>query len=291
MKIETLANLVKGELLNSPFISEVTSFTMNISEVSRGSCFFVTNSEDIKYAVKNGAYAIISKNYEKIIDNEIAWIKVNSIKSAILEIFKYESLKEKVYFCNEIEEELLEKMNLNKNVIILKNSNDLLKALNINNKFLITSKKDYKSLIRLEELESIDINLEYISLFKSKYNGVEINLPFVYKEFFAKVLNFFKRYNLKYTLEFELNRFKPIFVDYEFNEVDYGSSEKVLISGLKNDEFLFDELNFIIDKTKYAKTIIVNENNKNILKKGFNFAVLVDTKVELNKTNQKALLW
>lgn len=290
MKIETLANLVKGELLNSPFISEVTSFTMDVDEVIRGSCFFVTNSEDIKYAIKNGAYAIVSKNYEKIVDNEIAWIKVDSIKDAILEIFKYESLKEKIYFCNEIEEELIEKMNLNKNVIILKNSNDLLKALNINNKFLITSNEKYKSLIKLEELGSKDINLEYVSLFKSKYRGIEINLPFVYKEFFARVLNFFNRYNLKYTLEFELDRFKPIFVDYQFNEVEYGSSERVLISGIKNDKFLFDELNFIIDKTKHAKTIIVNENNKDLLKKGFNFAVLVDTKIELNQKEEKALL-
>jgi len=290
VKIETLANLVKGELLNSPFISEVTSFTMDVDEVIRGSCFFVTNSEDIKYAIKNGAYAIVSKNYEKIVDNEIAWIKVDSIKDAILEIFKYESLKEKIYFCNEIEEELIEKMNLNKNVIILKNSNDLLKALNINNKFLITSNEKYKSLIKLEELGSKDINLEYVSLFKSKYRGIEINLPFVYKEFFARVLNFFNRYNLKYTLEFELDRFKPIFVDYQFNEVEYGSSERVLISGIKNDKFLFDELNFIIDKTKHAKTIIVNENNKDLLKKGFNFAVLVDTKIELNQKEEKALL-
>jgi len=290
VKIETLANLVKGELLNSPFISEVTSFTMDVDEVIRGSCFFVTNSEDIKYAIKNGAYAIVSKNYEKIVDNEIAWIKVDSIKDAILEIFKYESLKEKIYFCNEIEEELIEKMNLNKNVIILKNSNDLLKALNINNKFLITSNEKYKSLIKLEELGSKDINLEYVSLFKSKYNGIEINLPFVYKEFFARVLNFFNRYNLKYTLEFELDRFKPIFVDYQFNEVEYGSSERVLISGIKNDKFLFDELNFIIDKTKHAKTIIVNENNKDFLKKGFNFAVLVDTKIELNQKEEKVLL-
>jgi len=290
VKIETLANLVKGELLNSPFISEVTSFTMNVDEVIRGSCFFVTNSEDIKYAIKNGAYAIVSKNYEKIVDNEIAWIKVDSIEDAILEIFKYESLKEKIYFCNEIEEELLEKMNLNKNVIILKSSNDLLKALNINNKFLITSNEKYKSLIKLEELGSKDINLEYVSLFKSKYNGIEINLPFVYKEFFARVLNFFNRYNLKYTLEFELDRFKPIFVDYQFNEVEYGSSERVLISGIKNDKFLFDELNFIIDKTKHAKTIIVNENNKDLLKKGFNFAVLVDTKIELNQKEEKVLL-
>lgn len=290
MKIETLANLVKGELLNSPFISEVTSFTMDVDEVIRGSCFFVTNSEDIKYAIKNGAYAIVSKNYEKIVDNEIAWIKVDSIEDAILEIFKYESLKEKIYFCNEIEEELIEKMNLNKNVIILKNSNDLLKALNINNKFLITSNEEYKSLIKLEELGSKDINLEYVSLFKSKYRGIEINLPFVYKEFFARVLNFFNRYNLKYTLEFELDRFKPIFVDYQFNEVEYGSSERVLISGIKNDKFLFDELNFIIDKTKHAKTIIVNENNKDLLKKGFNFAVLVDTKIELNQKEEKVLL-
>jgi len=52
MKIETLTNLVRGELLNRPFISEVTFFTDEVEKVSRGSCFFSNSNEEIKEAVK-----------------------------------------------------------------------------------------------------------------------------------------------------------------------------------------------------------------------------------------------
>ena len=40
MKIETLVNLTGGELINRPYISEVVSFTQNVDEVNRGTCFF-----------------------------------------------------------------------------------------------------------------------------------------------------------------------------------------------------------------------------------------------------------
>ena len=40
MKIETLTNLIGGELINRPYISEVVHFTDNVEEVRRGSCFF-----------------------------------------------------------------------------------------------------------------------------------------------------------------------------------------------------------------------------------------------------------
>ena len=80
MKIETLVNLTGGELINRPFISEVVFFTDNSEEVSRGSCFFATDTYAINEAVKNGAYAIITDKELPVLDKEIAWIKVDSFK-------------------------------------------------------------------------------------------------------------------------------------------------------------------------------------------------------------------
>ena len=283
MKIETLINLIGGELLNSPYISEVTSFTHLPELAKRGSCFFVKDTADIETAVKNGAYAIISENYEDVIDGEIAWIKVNSIQKSILNIFKYENLKSKIYYCDEITEHIIEKMNLNDDVVVLKDYKDMLKALNLNQKYLITSDKKISELFsNIEVLLSDEIEIIKLSLFKSKYKNENINLPIVYKDEFAKAVAFFESNGLKYTLDFELDRFKPVFVDYKFRKVDYGESEKVLIFGVKNDSVFFKELNYLIDGTKHAKTVIVNEENKEILKDGFNFALLVDFEIELN---------
>ena len=290
MKIETLTNLVRGELLNRPFISEVTFFTDEVEKVSRGSCFFSNSNEEIKEAVKKGAYAIISENEVKIIDKEIAWILTPSIKQAIFDIFRYENIESKIYFTDRISADIIKKMSHDKRVIVLENEKYLLKALNTTEKYLITTNEKFKNVFKdVEEIEYVDINIEQISLFKSKINQTEINLPFVYKNNFAKAFNFFEKNNLKYTLEFNLDRFKPIFVNSFFEKVEYGKSDRVLITGIKNDELFFDELNYLIENTRYAKTVIVGKNNRQILKEYFNFAMLVDIDVELKQREEKGL--
>ena len=67
----------------------------------------------------------------------------------------------------------------------------------------------------------------------------------------------------------------------------FGESERVVISSLKNDEIFFRELNYIVDNTKYAKTIFINQTNKeDLYKKFFNFAVLVDIEFEVPKKEE-----
>jgi len=290
MKIETLINLIKGELLNRPFISEVTSFTDDVEDVNRGSCFFSNNIEEIKLAVKKGAYAIISEKEVEIIDKEIAWILAVSIKRAVFDIFKYENLKTKIYFADKMSAHIIKKMNNDKRVVVLENEKSLLKALNKTEKFLIATNYEFRDIFKnIEKIESLDIELEQISLFKSKFNYIEINLPFVYKKHFSKAFNFFEKNNLKYTLDFEIDRFNPVFINSFFEKVEYGQSEKVLITGIQNDEIFFDELNYLIENTRYAKTVIVGENNKHILEEYFNFAMLVDIDVQLKKREEKGL--
>jgi len=290
LKIETLVNLIGGELLNSPYISEVTSFTDKNEDVQRGSCFFANGKNDIKEAIKCGAYAVVSEKYENIEDSEIAWIKVDSLKQAVVDIFKYEHLHSKIFYCDEITEHIILKMNINSEVVVLKEYEDLLKALNLHHKYLVTSDRKFSEFFsNIQPLLPKNIPLEKMSLFKSRYENNEIALPYVYKDEFSRALKFFEDNSLKYTLEFELDRFKPVFVDYRLRETGYGESEKVLIKGVKNDRYFFKELNYLIENTKHAKTVIVNEENAFLLKKGFNFAMLVDFEPELNKKEEERL--
>jgi hypothetical protein len=290
MKIETLVNLIKGELLNRPFISEVTSFTKDVDEVSRGSCFFSNDFDKVKKAIKNGAYAIVSEKEFEIIDKEIAWIKTESIKRAIFDIFKYENIKTKIYYTDKITAHIIKKMNLDKKVIVLENEETMLKALNLTEKYLISFNPEFREIFKnIQQLKQAQIELEQITLFKSKFENIELNLPFVYKDNFAVALNFFKNYNLKYTLEFELDRFKPVFINSRFEKVEYGESDRVLIVGIENDECFFKELNYLIDNTKYAKTVIVSKYNSEDLKNYFNFAMIVDMEVELYQRTERNL--
>ena len=291
MKIETLVNLIGGELINSPFISEVVFFTNNVNEVNRGSCFFSNDLNLIKEAIKNGAYAIVSERILDVLDNEIAWIRVDNFKKAVFNIFKYENLKTKIYTTDKITASIIKAMNLEKKVVVIENEfEDLLKALNLNDKFIVTSNEEIKEVFaNTEEIESKNIMLNMKSLFKSEFNNIEINLPFVYKDNFSKAINFFESNNLKYTLEFEIERFKPVFINSKFEEVEYGKSEKVLITNLKKDEFLIDEINYIIKYTKHANSVIVDEGHKKYLNEKFNFAALVECEVELNERKEKGL--
>ena len=290
MKIETLTNLTGGELINRPYISEVVHFTDNVEEVNRGSCFFAFKTSEIAEAIRRGAYAIVSENYVDVLDKEIAWIRVDDYKKAIFNIFKYENLKHDIYLVDKITLMLINEMSNDKRVVVLKDIRDFFRAINLRDKFIFTDDKSFEKIFaNIKYLSEKEISLNKVGLFKSIYQNQEINLPYVYKNQFSKVINFFEENGIKYTLEFELPRFKPVFLDGLNREVGFGESEKVLITGLENDEVFFDELNFIVENTKHAKTVFVDKERKNLLEKPFNFAALVGVGFEVKKIEEKGL--
>ncbi|NPA12200.1 MAG: hypothetical protein GXO62_08150 [Epsilonproteobacteria bacterium] len=269
MKIETLANLLNGELLNSPYISEVVHFTDNVDEVNRGSCFFARKISDIVFAIKNGAYAIVVDKDVDILDDEIAWIKIDEFNKGIFEIFKYENVKSEIYKIGFIEKMIIKAINQDKRVVILED--DIFSAINMRDKFIFTT-QDFPKAVPLQPRE---YEISQIGLFKSNFENIQINLPYVYKEEFLKVIGFFRDNEIKHTLEFELERFKPVYVDGLFREVEFGGSSKVLITNLQNDSVFFKELNFIVENTKHAKTVFIDRYNFHMINEEFNFGVLV----------------
>ncbi|WP_457561823.1 hypothetical protein [Caminibacter pacificus] len=290
MKIETLTNLISGELLNRPYISEVLFYTSDVEEVNRGSCFFAKKTADIAEAIKRGAYAIIVDKEVPILDKEIAWIKVDDFKKAIFNIFKYENLKNKIFLSDKITFEIIKNMNQDKRVVVLNEDEDLLRAINLSEKYIVTKETYFKEIFsNIEELKPKKLNLQKEGLFRMKFESFELHLPFVYAENFEKAYNFFDKNELKYTLEFEIERFKPVFVDALLREVKYGESSKVVIKGLKNDEIFFKELNYIVENTKHAKCVFINETTKELLNSPFNFAVCVDFDFEPKVIEEKGL--
>jgi len=290
MKIETLTNLTGGELLNRPYISEVLFFTSDVEEVNRGSCFFAKKTSDIAQAIKNGAYAIIVDKEVPILDKEIAWILVEDFEKAIFNIFKYENLKHDIFLVDKITFEIIDSMNLDKRVVALKNDEDLLRAINLREKYIVSHNEKFKELFpNVKELKPAEISLEKDGLFKMVFEKETINLPFVYSENFKKAYSFFVDNDLKYTLEFEIQRFKPVFVDSLLREVKFGESSKVVITGLKNDEIFFKELNYIVENTKHAKTVFINSTTSALLNNPFNFAVCVDYEFNPNVVEEKGL--
>ena len=88
MRIDTIIELLDGELRNRGFISEIIGFADKLNQVTREFLFISNDENEIKEAIQNGAYAILSSENVKIIDNEIAWIRVENIEDSLLKLLK-----------------------------------------------------------------------------------------------------------------------------------------------------------------------------------------------------------
>jgi len=78
-------------MLTKPQISSVESFVFTPSEARLASAFFATQTDKNtqKIAIENGAYAIIFAGKCEILSDEIAYICVENLTRAIIELTKY----------------------------------------------------------------------------------------------------------------------------------------------------------------------------------------------------------
>ena len=144
MQISLLVDIVKGELVIAPLISFITQIETNPSKVKDGVLFVAKNTKDIPLAIQNGAFAILFDKDTVIIDNEIAWIKVDSTKEALLRLIRFylSSKNLQGYFCNSVSFDMLKLYAyLNKNLLFLTNDifDDFKLLLNIENNSIIFS--------------------------------------------------------------------------------------------------------------------------------------------------------
>ena len=99
MKIEDIANLTEGELLNAPAVTAVDAATVYQSKVEQGDAFFSSSQDDIDKAIERGAYAIIFDDPAIVRnDDEIAWIRVDDIQKAAERLLRYIAIQKEARF-------------------------------------------------------------------------------------------------------------------------------------------------------------------------------------------------
>ena len=284
MQISSILDIVDGELLNSPSISFIYSIKTNAKKVKEGDLFIAKDLNSVELAVKNGAFAIISEINFPIIDNEIAWIKVEELEISIIKIIRYKLsfLNLDAYFCDIVALQLLKiySINFSKDIKLIPNKlENLFKSIDeIENKNIIISSnqnilnKIYPHNQNFNNI-SIDLVIENLiehSLFETSfsYKGIyfsKLKISSLYLAQFLRVYNFLEG-NLdlgKLKLFYNL---KPLFIDRNFNLIEFGKSDKFIIcQDLKN---LYDnEILYIKIKYKYAKTIFITSEYIEYLKK------------------------
>lgn len=283
MQITTLCDIVNGELLNSPSISFITQTHTNISKVNEGDLFISNDLNDIKEAIQKGAFAIIfSENYDiKLLDQEIAWIKVDNLKEVLFKILRFQlsHIEIKSYASDDTFFEFSQKLLTNKRKIKFLTNDIFVDFENIKNieniNFLFSS--DYEYLSKIQPLcEKIQIkqfdvtNLTIHSLFKTSfsYSGYmfkQVELSYLYINHFLTLLELVLS-NKEFETTIDMHGFRnieiftPIFIDSYFDIVDFGKSNKLIISS--NLENLYDqEIEFINQYYKFGKVSIINKFN------------------------------
>ena len=302
MQISSILDIVDGELLNSPSISFIYSIKTNAKKVKEGDLFISKDINEIELAIKNGAFAIILEINSPILDNEIAWIKVKNIDDCIIKLIRYKLsiLNLEAYSCDKVTYQLLKiyssaflksiKLIPNKLENLFKNIDEIVQddiIISSNQEILnkiYPENKDFSKITTKLEIE----NLIEHSLFETSFshNNIyfsKLKIPSLYLAQFLRVYNFLGG-NIDFGKLKLFNNLKPLFIDRNFNLIEFGKSDRFIIcqdiQSLYANEILYMKI-----KYKYAKTIFITSEYIEYLKK--DEQIIINTLDELRPILRK----
>ncbi len=306
MHISSIIDIVKGELSNSPSISFIYNFKTQLNKVYEGDLFISNDEIEIKEAIQKGAFGIIYDFDLDVIDNEIAWIKVDNISNAVSNLirFKLSNLDLKAYYCNKISYELLSLfVKTNDETIKLISENleeeiDLLENIKNTQVIICRNREILSDIYPNNENFNSKIhpikNLIEHSLFETTFSCENDYFPRLKMPSF-NINSFLDVYSfLNCALDInklkKLESFKPYFVDKYIKSIEYGGSDKFILSHT-NIEQATTEIKYLNMKYKYAKTFIFSKTDSKIQKDIVDYYInnLNEIKVLLNNKKFNAL--
>jgi len=292
VQISSINEIIQGKLLNFPAVSFIYNVKTDVKKILEGDLFFALNEEDIPAAIEQGAFAIVIEKNTAILDNEIAWIKVDSLSVAIVKYLRYKlsQVELQAYHCDDISYELLkifsnQLQQIPKIWLFSTNTHALLSHINdlksgdtliCNNQELLISL--YPNYQNFNQDTTFKIkNLIEHSLFETSFSYKDyffsrIKLSSLYIQPFLEVSNFIGS-SLDVNKLKKVNYFKPIFIDKFFNACEYGKSDKFILIQEK-ENLAQKELKYIHEKYKYAKTIVFSKEP--LLFEGFDSIIVED---------------
>ena len=275
MKISSIVDIIEAELQNTPSISFITQSHTNISKINDGDMFISSNLSEITQAVKQGAFAIvydINIDISKM-DNEIAWIKVDSINNALIKLIRFDLNTKELnsYYLNHISYDILSTLSTPKdNIIFLQEDNkhnfEILKNISNENILISTNKKFSLDIYPTsKELNLKDYQVENLivhSLFETtfSYNTryfYKLKLPKLYLNNFLLVFDFLDNLELDVHKLNTLKYMHAIFINKHMQIQDYGKSNRFILAN-KDSKTIALELDFINQYYKYGKLKVID---------------------------------
>lgn len=268
MRINELIGIIQGTLLNDPPLSYFENFTTNLAKVVRGTLFIATTQEDAQEAIALGAYGIVFEDGEiGMIDNEIAWIKVDSLQDSITRFIRYQLLSQQIrlVYLSLIEFEIAEQITQDSEVGFLRGGYaDFLELTQTPVSKIITNDKLFLEL-SFDYTESISPSVQPFrvisyTLFDTKiyFNSERytIGLPSLFLDSLSCVIEVLQTEEIEFRLEnFEsITPLKPNFISSQGTLCKYGQSGRVVIAE-QNFEAFKQYATYITLNAKWAKIL------------------------------------
>lgn len=268
LRINEIVEIIHGNLLNTPPISSFENITTDLAKVHRGSLFVATTPQSAKEAIALGAYGIVFEDGDMpMIDNEVAWIRVDLLQDAITRFIRHKLLIQQIgliYF-EEIEFAIAKEIVDDEKVALISGGYaDVLEAIQNNPISKIITSNPKLLELSLEYTQGIFVEhkpfklLSY-TLFDSKIyfdaQRYTLSLPSLFLEQLASVITLCDSEGIAISLSnFQaIPYFKPNFINARGNLCKYGQSGKVLI--VEKDLEAFKKYStYILANAKWAKT-------------------------------------
>jgi len=280
MKLENVIALTYAKLVNKPCVSSFENIVFDVKKVKRGDLFVAYDKTDISVAIQNGAYGILFEQDTQIVDNEIAWIKIQNLDEAIKRLLRFKMLQKEiiVYQCNEIVLKLALQIQTQVNfIVVYGNVKNIFTPLwSVENRTIVLycptlcDKDIFANTKTISSTPSQHIEIIEQTLFETSfiYNNIFYERQLIsplFIPFLEELFHLLKILKIQYTLKklTPIEHFEAVFVNNNFESKNFGTSDKVLIFEKKID-LLESEMVFLRTHASWAKIIIIVPNHLSI---------------------------
>lgn len=261
LHLDNFTEIIAGHLRNTPCISFVNNITTKIANIKNGDVFILRDKNDIQNAIECGAYAIVSDSAMEILDNEIAWILVDSIDNALLRFIKYIKLMNNIdiYYYDDIAFQLAKNIIKDRQVAFASTINELLESLFYKH-IIINFDITLFEILHLCNQDELHFRIIKQTLFEMKIeyeNEIyQIVLPLIFTGELNNIVYFCKQKHIAINFNGNLDEFLPVFINSLSKISKYGQSMRFIYAS-KNKILIKKYIDFVL-LAKWGKALFLS---------------------------------
>ncbi len=271
MSFENLIKILGQTPLNSPScISTLGEFRTKLSKIEYGD-IFIGKKEEFDEAIKKGAFVIISDEIDSIIDDEVAWIEVESIEGVLKRILRFKLLNSnhQFYYFDNITFELLELIANKKELNIL--DQDLKVAfqkivnakqnsifISHDERFLEEIYPDFENFSTKKAIAITKSSLFSVDFIFEEKVFEDVRISPLFERELSTTLAFLESKSIGYDLKkvSSFRHFNPTYITKDFKIKGFGESQYLLIVE-QNPKLVNREAKLLSQDAKWASPILV----------------------------------